>query len=138
MEYLLPVLLTAISFYSIIVVLKKIEKRILQPTKYKQSDLHRALKSFNIFINKPKIKKKSQLDKMLEENVVNVIVLDNKAYWVLNNVFYTAEYIDGKVDSETTQPIDTSDMSKDDIDKMLFILDKLGDGKNYDSGGSRS
>lgn len=138
MEYLLPAFLTAISFYSIIVVLKKIEKRILQPIKYKQSDVHRALKTFDIFINKPKIKKKSQLDKMLEENVVNVIVLDNKAYWVLSNVFYMADFVDGEVKPETTMPIDTAEMSSNDIDKMLFILDKLGDGKNYDSGGSRS
>ena len=137
MEYLFPILLTILSFCFIIIVLKKIEKKFLKPITYKQSDIYKVIKTINS-INQPKVEKKSQLDKMLEENVVNVIVLDNKAYWVLNNVFYTADYVDGTVDGETTQPIDTSDMSKDDIDKMLFILDKLGDGKNYDSGGSRS
>lgn len=137
MEYLLPALLTATSFYSIIVILKKIEKRILKPIAYKQSDVHRVINTFSK-AKKQQNKKKSQLDKKLEENVVNVIVLDSKAYWVLNNVFYMADFVDGNVNPETAEPIDTNNMSQDDIDRMLFILDKLGDGKKYDSGGSRS
>lgn len=136
MEYIIPILLTLLSLYSIIVVVKKIEKRFLKASGYRQSDIHKIVKNF-YYTEKPGVNKKTQMDKMLEQNSVNVMIIDDKAYWVLKNVFYTADIVNGDVDPETTRPIDTSDMSMSDINKMLFILDKLGDGNNDDSGGTR-
>lgn len=136
MEYLFPMLLTLLSLYSIIVVGKKIEKRILKNTGYRQSDIHNVLKTF-FPIDKKNITKKTQMDEMLEKNSVNVMIMDDKAYWVFKNVFYTADFVNGDVDPETTRPIDASNMSKEDVNKMLFILDKLGDGNSNDSSGTR-
>lgn len=137
MEYIFPLLLTMLSFYSIIIVLKKIEKRVLKNIRYRQSDIRESIKPF-ISKQVNKAEKKTQMDKMLEKNSVNVMIIDNQAYWVFNNVFYTANFIDGNVDTESTKPIDTSNMSKKDMDKMFFILDKLGDGKTNDSSSSGS
>jgi hypothetical protein len=136
MKYILPIVLTLLSLYSIIIVLKKIESKVLKNNVYRQSDIHKILKPFYSTKLK-KNNKKTQMDEMLEKNSVKVIVLDDKAYWVFKNAFYTADFVDGDVDPETTTAIDTSDMSKKDIEKMLFILDKLGDGNNNDSGGTR-
>ena len=136
MEYIFPMLLTLIALYSIIIVLKQIEKKFLKVSQYRQSDIHKMIKTFSS-TTKQKVNKKTQMDKMLEENSVNVMIMDDKAYWVFKNVFYMADFVNGDVDPETAQPIDTSNMSKSDINKMLFILDKLGDGKNNDSGGTR-
>jgi len=135
MEYIVPVLLTLLCFYSIIVVIKKIEKRVLKVNTYRQSDIHKMLKPLYSKTTK-QVNKKTQIDKMLEKNSVNVMIVDDQAYWVFQNVFYTADFINGDVDQTTTRPIDTSNMSKSDINKMLFILDKLGDGNSNDSGGT--
>ena len=70
--------------------------------------------------------------KHVEEHMVKIIVIDNKAYWVKENIFYTAETENGNIIPETARPVDTADMSKKDIDKMLFILDNLGKGKRRD------
>lgn len=59
--------------------------------------------------------------------MVKVMVIDNNAYWVKDNMFFTADVEDGSVMPETTRQVDTLDMSKKDIDKMIFILDKLKD-----------
>jgi hypothetical protein len=48
-------------------------------------------------------------------------------------MFYVADTVDGAVDSETVRPVDTNNMSKRDIDKMLFILDSLKNGNSDDS-----
>lgn len=136
MEYLLPVLLTFIAISFTIVILKKVEKKFLTSYEYRQSDLHRILKPF-LSTEPINTIKKTQMDKMLEKNSVSVMIMEDKAYWVFKNVFYTADFVNGDVDPETTMPIDTSNMSKDDIDKMLFILDNLGDGNKNDRGGTR-
>ena len=78
----------------------------------------------------------SQSLKHVEKNTVKVIFIEDKAYWVSNNIFYCAEAISGNVNIDTTTPVDTTNMSKKDIDKMLFILDNLKNGKGNDSSSS--
>jgi hypothetical protein len=136
MEYVLPVLLTLGCFCSIIVLMKQIEHRALRINKYRQSDIRKILKPV-LSVSKNNINKKTQLDKMLEKNSVNVMVVDDQAYWVLNNVFYTAQFADGNFNPEEARPVDTGSLSKKDVEKMFFILDSLGDGNRNDSGGSR-
>lgn len=80
-----------------------------------------------------KPKQKSQSVNHVDNNTVKVILIDGKAYWVSNNIFYCAEAIGGSVDIDTTEPVDTTNMSKKDIDKMLFILDNLKNGSSDDN-----
>ena len=87
----------------------------------------------NIKINKPV---PSQLKKREEEQTTKVIILDDSAYWVLDNVFYVGVAVDGEVKPETAAPLDTSELSKTDINKLLYILDTLKGGKSNDSGSS--
>jgi hypothetical protein len=68
--------------------------------------------------------------------MIKIIVIDNKAYWVKDNVFYSADTDNGDIVSPTAEPVDISTMSKKDIDKMLFILDNLRKGIQNDSGSS--
>jgi hypothetical protein len=76
----------------------------------------------------------SQLTKRREKDTIKVIVIDEKAYWVSDNVFYIADAIEGNPIPETARPLDTKQMSNKDVSKMLFILDNLKDGKLNDSG----
>jgi hypothetical protein len=68
--------------------------------------------------------------------MIKVIVMGNLAYWVSENIFYVAEAIDGEVIPQTAEPVDTNSMSRKDLDKMLFILDSLKNGKEKDDSSS--
>jgi hypothetical protein len=133
MEYILIVGLTSIVSWSIIRVIRKNAKKSFSKTLYSQSDIHKLLKYFfslNITNNE---KPPSQLTKRKERDMIKVIVMGNLAYWVSENIFYVAEAIDGEVIPQTAQPVDTNSMSRKDLDKMLFILDSLKNGKKNDS-----
>lgn len=67
---------------------------------------------------------KNQMD---DENVVRIAMLDDKAYWVQDNIFYEADMIDGNPDIESARPVDAMTISEKEIDKLLFILDTLND-----------
>jgi hypothetical protein len=134
MEYVLTVGLTLIVFCSIIIVITKKEKKSFNKIVYRQSDMHNILKDFFFKdIDKEKVFT-SQSKIWREKQTTKVVILDQKAYWISNNIFYVGEAVNGKVKPETGQPLDTSNMSKKEIEKMLFILDNLKNGKLNDSG----
>lgn len=134
MLYIFSFVLTLLTFSVILVVIKKKHKKSFNKVVYRQSDMHNILKEFffkdinnhKVFTSQSKIWKEKQNTK--------VVILDQKAYWISNNIFYVGEAVNGKVKPETGEPLDTSNMSKREIDKMLFILDNLKNGKINDSG----
>jgi pectate lyase len=69
-----------------------------------------------------------ELEDEMDGDGISVAFVDDKAYWVLDNTFYQADIIDGVIDKETSRPIDASNMSYGDMNKMLFILDHLNEG----------
>ena len=71
-----------------------------------------------------------EVEDEMEENddFVSVAVIQDKAYWVINNIFYQADVIDGEIDKSSSKPINAFDMSYRDVTKMLFILDNLREG----------
>lgn len=80
-----------------------------------------------VFHSQPaaEVEKQSQSRQFLSENTINVVIFDNRAYWIKDNAFFSADVIDGNIAKDNVQEIQTDSMSKDDMDKMLLILDKL-------------
>ncbi len=62
------------------------------------------------------------------EEYVHVAIIENNAYWVMGNVFYQADIVDGEVNKESSRPVDAFKMSSRDLNKMLYILDNLTEG----------
>lgn len=134
MLYLLCFVLTSISFCAIIILMNKKRNKSFNKVLYRQSDMHNILKDFffkDIFDDKVV---NSQSKIWRDKQTTKVVIIDQKAYWVSNNMFYVGDTVDGKVRPETGKPLDTTKMSKREIDKMLFILDNLKNGKLNDSG----
>lgn len=100
---------------------------------YRQSSIHMMIKDFLPKTLYEKPVQKSQALKHVEKSSIKVIFIDGKAYWVANSIFYCADAIGGNVDTDSTKPVDTNNMSKKEIDKMLFILDNLKNGSGDDS-----
>ena len=84
-----------------------------------------------------KIKTKTQSTVHYDRNNVRVIILDNNAYWIKDNIFYKAPMVDQFIDKDAAEQVDTIHMDKVQLDKMLFIMDKLREGINDDSGSTR-
>jgi len=127
-------LLTITVFCYILIVMNKKRQKSFNKILYRQSDMHNILKDFffkDIFDDKV-VTSQSKIWK--EKQTTKVVIIDQKAYWVSNNMFYVGDTVDGKVRPETGRPLDTTKMSKKEIDKMLFILDNLKNGKLNDSG----
>lgn len=134
MEYVLAVGLTLALSWSIIELSRYKALKNFSNVKYRQSDIHQTI--INLIPQKLNSKKEieSQSVKHAANTMIKIIVIDSKAYWIKDNIFYSAETRSGDIVEHTTEPVDVSTMSKKDIDKMLFILDNLRKGKNDDSG----
>lgn len=59
-----------------------------------------------------------------EEGTLRVAVYDDKAYFVVDNVFYEADTTP-EPDFSTTREVDTMSMPQKELDKLLIILDEL-------------
>jgi hypothetical protein len=78
----------------------------------------------------------TQSEKHIQKNMLKVVITEGKAYWILDNIFYTADAINGRVDENTIKPLDVENMSKKELDKMLSILDDLKQGVGPNDSGS--
>ena len=132
MEYLIPLLLTITASFVILLIVRKSEEINANRLLYKQSHKHALTK--HLFSHIEPEKKETQISKRTKENAVKIISIEDKAYWVIDNIFYTADMDGDMPDMSTARPIDTSNMSRSDIDKMLFILDNLDRRKNDERG----
>ena len=136
MEYLLIIGLTLLSYWSIIKISNKKTMMFLNKNKYRQSYIYEMVKDVlpKQRFDKPKVITQSQ--RHIQKNMLRVVIAEGNAYWILNNVFYTANAINGRVDEETIKPLDIENMPVKELDKMLSILDDLkqGVGPNDSSG----
>jgi hypothetical protein len=82
----------------------------------------------------PKPQKKTQAIEHQKGEEVRVIIIENKAYWIVSQALYVADIVDGMVDNETTKRVDTMTMDDVQLEKTQFIVQKLTEGKGNDSG----
>jgi hypothetical protein len=128
MEYLLVIGLTLLSYWSIIKISNKRRMIFLNKNKYKQSSIYEMVKDVipKQRFDKPKVITQSQ--RHIQKNMLRVVIAEGNAYWIVNNVFYTANAINGRVDEKTIKPLDIENMPTKELNKMLSILDDLKQG----------
>jgi hypothetical protein len=133
MEFLLGTLTTTLVLFIFIVFLinKKNKREPFFLIKYSQSHIHRILSPLLPQVDQiSKISNKNnQSGKHLKNTNVRVLIVEGRAYWTKNNVFYVSNIVDGDIDKDNAQVVDTMGMSKVELDKMLFIIDQLRKGE---------
>ena len=94
-----------------------------------QSDVFHMIKDFlpRELFEKP-IKNTQSFEYEKKTNV-KVVILGDMAYWVKDNKVFMAEMSEGVMDSSSVQEVDMMGMDKVELDKMLFIMDQLSEGK---------
>ena len=135
MEYFLGSIITflLVFFTTKIISLNNFNNDILT-VRYSQSHIHHIVNPFINQDNLIKPKKMTQTRKHYDKTNLRVIIVEDEAFWIKDNIFYTARMTNEGVDKETTSVVDTMNMDKVQLDKMLFIIDQLRDGKKDDSG----
>jgi hypothetical protein len=70
--------------------------------------------------------RKSQLCKILDEGTVRVAIQDNSAYWVIDNILYTANISeDGRILNENAERVNVFDLSEKEVSNLLSIIDTI-------------
>jgi hypothetical protein len=137
MEYLIGSLATFILIAMMSKVMLK--NKDLKPKKafvYRQSHIFDLVKPLLPPLSSLKPERKSQSVSHESKTNVKVIIMGSQAFWVKDNMFYMADMDGHNIDKDTTRRVDTMGMNKVELDKMLFIMDQLRDGKINDSGSS--
>ena len=125
--------LTMMAIFAILYVRKPKERKNI--IKYRQSNIHQIIGPFLPDLL-PVDVKNTQSTKRLKESIIDVLITEDSAYWIHKNVFYRADAENGYVDRSTASPVNTGDMSEEEVKKMLKILDKLTDRSNNEGRGA--
>lgn len=80
--------------------------------------------------------KETQSRKHIASYGVRIVFYNDNAYWLYDNVFYTAKVINGSVDHETAKVVDTMSMSNVELKELAYIVERLTEGKGNDSSNS--
>ncbi len=138
MEYLVGAAITMIVY----VITQKIVRDSLKEDKspelrYSQSHIYEIVKPYLEFSDFGLAPENTQSTNYLKQTYMKVIIVKNRAYWIKNNTFYTAEVLSGQVQKETTKEVDTMAMDKIELNEMLFIVEKLREGSNDNWGSGK-
>jgi hypothetical protein len=122
----------------IIVVLNRLFSKNLSKNKpidikISQSYLYKFLAEYEKFDIEPLPKQQSL--EYLKRQYVKVMIVEQEAYWIKDNQLYVANVVDDEVDSSTTRQVDTISMDKVELEKTMFVVQKLTEGKDNDFGG---
>jgi len=139
MEYFLGSAITMIAMFitTRLVLPRKLNAKV-NNFRYSQSHIHTLIMPLIPDIKNYKKKIITQSRKHDERVNIKVVIFDNKAYFVKDGSFYSADMDGDFIDRQTATVVDTIGMDKVQLDKMLFIMDQLRDGKKNDSGDSRN
>jgi hypothetical protein len=108
--------------------------------RYSQSHIFNIIKPFaSIVYSTPKPVIKTQAIEYEKSQTVKVIMTEGQAYWIRDNTFYTADINeDYSVDNDSTRVVDTMSMDKVQLDKIIFIVDRLTEDSDNDDSNSRN
>jgi hypothetical protein len=127
-EYFLGSIGTIIA----VVVVNVLTRKNLSKNKIKirrsQSYLYKLLSDIELN-NIQKSNKEKQSDKYLKKYSIKVMIVEDKAYWIKDNQLYVADCSSGDIDSDSTSKVDTMAMDAVELEKTMFIVEKLSEDK---------
>jgi hypothetical protein len=137
MEYVVGAILTLIIVATANkLIAKQLSKKRMPTIRYSQSHIYSVVAPMMFGLDARVPYRSTQSTNYQEESYTKVVISENKAYWIKENTFYMADVVNGMVDKETTQQVDTMSMSDVELKKMLVIVETLRESDNNDSGGT--
>ena len=130
-EYMIGSLFTIIAIFILNRTLSKEigQAQNLGKVRYSQSHIYSMVSdALSFYVGPPDIP--TQTNNYLKNTYVKVMVLENEAYWIKDNKLYIAQVNNGDVDKNTVKEVDTMSMSKVELEKTMFIVEQLREGKD--------
>jgi hypothetical protein len=140
MEYFLGSIVTLAAIFFTKKYLTKTINTKIKPTRFSQT------RAFELSINiikaaiQPKEIPNSQSIVHYNKSTLKILILEKLAYWIKDNGLYVADIVDGDIDHDSTREVDTMDMDKVQLEKMIYIVEQLREGMpndSWDSGQSK-
>ena len=133
MEYFVGSVVTLVIVMAIGLIFRRAQADTPITISYSQSYIHQLMYPY-IFTNEEiKAARPTQASKHAGDVYIRILIIDGFAYWIRNNVFYVADVEGEEVLKETAKQVDTMAMDKVQLEKMMFIVSKLTEGKADDS-----
>jgi hypothetical protein len=129
LEYLLGSMITAVTMFLTYRWLQKNSGHMVKPLKIvvSQSNNNELLKK--MFTEDQSFPKATtQSTKHFDSVSLRILIVDSQAYWIKNNSVFMADVVNGEVEKDTAREVDTMAMDKVQLNKMMFIVEKLKEG----------
>lgn len=134
MEYFIGSIATAIVLFVAYKVFQNTDGVKPITIRYSQSALYELIKPALPFLEMTiETTLVTQATKHKNKDLVKVVMVENQAYWIEDNTFYVADITEDGIDTESAKTVDTMGMSDVELDKIIFIVETLNEGKNNDS-----
>lgn len=132
MEYLIGSLITIAMLLGLGFLLNRNRPQFRSYISYSQSHVHELIRPF-LPENEEMVRLKiTQATKHFDQTYIRILMVQNKAYWIKNSVLYVADIVNGEINKESAKEVDIISMDKVQLDKMMFIVDKLTEGTTND------
>ena len=136
MEYFIGFLVSVISFIILNRIVKNVAKSRIPTPVFTQSRKVALVKDYILDSLQPKERPKTQSSEDRKKNSMMAYFWEDSVYWIEDGFLVTAELKNNQVDETTKKRVDTHSLNKVELDKMIFIVDKLTEGKKNDSSDS--
>ena len=132
MEYFVGSIVTLVTMYIVAKLVNHPKNNIKSvKTNFNQSRQHELVSDFIPIISpKPLI---TQSMKHEQSRYVRIFFIDKDAYWIENHRLYTAKFENGIVDKENKKTVDMTTIDEVELDKMIFVVERLTEGLSDDS-----
>jgi hypothetical protein len=135
MEYFAGSIVTLVTMY-IVAKLVNHPKNNLKPVKtnFSQSRQYELVADLvPTTLLKPLI---TQSMKHEQSQYIRIFFVNDDAYWIEDHRVYTAKFQNGIVDKENKKTVDMTTIDKVELEKMIFVVERLTEGLSNDSGNS--
>lgn len=134
MEYFAGSLVTLVTMY-IVARLVRHPSNTIKPVKtnFSQSRQYELTADFLPIVTK---KIETQSSKHNQSQYTKIVFIGSQAYWIEDNRVYTANFNEGVVDYENKITVDMTTIDKVELDKMIFVVERLTEGLSNDSSDS--
>lgn len=134
MEYFVGSIITLFTIFMVgKVFIPKTSNEKIKSIRYGQSHAHQLIKHLHIPTIKNKITPATQSSNYIMRNGFRVFFTDHEAYWVKDGQFVVAESSNNQINMDSVKPVDIMGMDRVQLDKMIFIIEKLTEGTTNDS-----
>lgn len=132
MEYFLGSIITIVVIYFAKFFLSKTiddYTKLNVDTDYSQSRIFDIVEPFMPVGGGLEDRPVTQMSKYIEQTEIKVLFFENKAYWIKDGTFYVADTNGREVLHNTATGVDTMSMDRVQLDKIMFIVERLTEGK---------